>query len=214
MTTSLRHAAAIGLCSPLLMATDWQEVVPMPEVGYSADQVIEAGGQSINAKVHYMPGVQRQDIVIEGMNTHAIIEYDNERVLTWSDQMPMLVELDMSDAAGTGLVGEEFASLTVTPAGQEEVNGIAATRHEVTGQMTGGGSIDGDIWLTPENIMVRLEGTSDDPNTGGGSLFMELSNLQIGAQDPSLFQPPADMPAMDMGEMMQGLQDMMQGMGQ
>ncbi|HSM51985.1 MAG TPA: hypothetical protein VLA75_11350, partial [Thermoanaerobaculia bacterium] len=49
----------------------------------------------------------------------------------------------------------------------------------------------GEFWLTPERIIVRLEGMLTHPDLSGPRrVGMRLENLELGPQDPALFEPP------------------------
>jgi hypothetical protein len=66
----------------------------------------------------------------------------------------------------------------------------------------------GTIWMTKENIVMKMETVAKSGSSKKDMFRMELKNLKIGKQDPKLFEIPAgyqkfEMPTMgDIGKMM------------
>ena len=58
-----------------------------------------------------------------------------------------------------------------------------------------GGSAGGFIWITQEGIPVKMDMLSKSGRKKS-RITMTLTNLTIGAQDPQLFELPADYSAM------------------
>jgi hypothetical protein len=74
---------------------------------------------------------------------------------------------------------------------RETVDGLATSHYRVRFAKTAEGQLTGEIWLTAENIVLRLEGSvrKDGRST---PLRMALSELRIGPQPADAFEPPAE----------------------
>jgi hypothetical protein len=80
----------------------------------------------------------------------------------------------------------------ITEVGKETLDGHATTKYKL---LMKDGSAGGFIWITGEGIPVKMDMLS---KSGGEKtrVTMTLSNLKVGAQDPQLFEVPADYSAM------------------
>jgi hypothetical protein len=64
------------------------------------------------------------------------------------------------------------------------------------------------MWVTKEGIMVKMDSVAKT-DKGDIPFKMELKNINIAKQDPSLFEIPAGYQAMNMGGIMGAFGDMM-----
>ena len=78
----------------------------------------------------------------------------------------------------------------VAAVGREAVNGVATTKYRVAHRADDGTRIDGFVWLTSSGVPMRGDGAVSVPNGKRTPFAWELSQLQIGPQPASLFQPP------------------------
>lgn len=93
-----------------------------------------------------------------------------------------------------------------TTVGEEEINGIKATKSKVIMTKTDGSKLGGFWWTTKEGIPLKMDMISVEGKTKE-RMIMELTNLKIGKQNPKLFEIPADYMNMSMG--MPNLEDLM-----
>ena len=76
------------------------------------------------------------------------------------------------------------------PVGPETVNGIATTKYEIDRQIPDG-HVAGAVWLSREGIPMRCEGSYTNKKGKVQTVHWELRHVEIGAQDPSLFEVPS-----------------------
>ncbi len=75
-------------------------------------------------------------------------------------------------------------------AGSETVNGHAATRYDMTATCPDGTGYAGSMWVTRDNIPIRIDSTITGGPGKSGRVLVELKNLKIAKQDPALFAVP------------------------
>lgn len=173
-----------------------------PKVSYSADFSMETADTAMHGKVYSTPDMERRENEQDGNNSIIIVRHDKK--VTW-----MLMPDDssyMEMKMGTGGQGKQEGGdlsaydIKTTKVGSETVNGVKTTKSKVI--MTGpkGAKLGGFIWTSKDGITVKLDAISVDK--GSKERFKtELTNLQIGKQDPALFEIPAGYTKMDFGGM-------------
>jgi len=156
-------------------------------VGYRADRLLTVGEQHFPGKLIAIPGHQRHEQTIAGLQQVAIFDFGAARgyfiipaVTAYLDFPigPALHELSDPHAIGA-------------PDGRAEVDGIATTKYRIARVAPDGTRIEGTVWLTGEGIPMRGDGAVIESNGRRTPVSWELSNLQEGPQDPKLFAPPA-----------------------
>ena len=77
--------------------------------------------------------------------------------------------------------------------GRETIDGHETTKYRFK-TTTAEGVTEGFVWVTDDGILMRSEAeiTPANSNLPPGKIVMVLQNLQIGPQDPSLFELPED----------------------
>ncbi len=190
-----RFLICVLLSILLLPGAGWAAKIPEPKVDYSADSVMEMESHTMKSRVYYSPGKQRHEMG-GGDGLATIIRRDKQVVWTLMGDMYMEIPIAESDA-------NELENMDVeqTVVGEETLNGIKTTKSKVIGTMPSGKKFGGFFWTTKEGITVKMdllmkEGDKKDRVT------MELTNLKIGKQDPTLFEPPPGATKNDMGAMM------------
>ena len=76
------------------------------------------------------------------------------------------------------------------PVGHETVNGIATTKYDVEVTVPEGHG-NGSLWLSNDNIPMKLDGTFTRASGRVATLHWELTHVHVGPQAGSLFEPPA-----------------------
>jgi hypothetical protein len=82
--------------------------------------------------------------------------------------------------------------VTIEQVGAESVEGHDATKYKMLMKDGSGG---GFIWITQDGIPVKMDFLARN-GRDKTRMTVTLTNLTIGAQDPALFEPPADYKAM------------------
>jgi len=194
-------AAVIGLSVGVLSGATAQEPLESldPQVSYSAHRTFSDGSMQMEGAYHYVPGKHRTEMQIEGQTMVAIIREDLD--VLWSlapaqGGMKFFMEFStQSDEArdGNALVGTELADSRLV--GSENVAGYSTSKYAVTILESDGGEFSGNVWVTREQIPVRMEMTDET----GNRLIMEQTNIEIGPQPDDLFEVPAGYSKLDLG---------------
>jgi hypothetical protein len=165
-------------------------VIPQPTEGYRADQVILVDGARFDARVYAMPGVTRMEMPTASENIVSVVRPERNETVTWIEGSTTVSERPVGHF-GIDLRSPNLATFELAPLGPATVDGVAADRYGFRATLLGGGTQEGEFWLTPENVIVRAEGTVDRPDLSAPRrVEMRLENLQLGPQDPALFEPP------------------------
>jgi hypothetical protein len=159
---------------------------------FSADKVVTKHGKTTTAKVYATPTATREEGVNNGRKYIAITRWD--RKVSWSvmPDQKMYVEIalpvgaDMANAMNQlGKALMKDAQVKQESLGSEQVEGFLCdkTRITVTWQGITGSNVQ---WAAKElgGFVVKKQ---DD--TAGE--LTEYKNIQLGPQDPSLFELPA-----------------------
>lgn len=86
--------------------------------------------------------------------------------------------------------------------GTEMVNGVKATRSKINMSCPDDMQYTGDMWVTKEGIMVKMDVAGKARGTKSVRMKTELKNLKIAKQDPALFEIPAGYTKMSMNNPM------------
>ena len=166
-----------------------------PTVAYSGVTVTELGGQSIQTRVYFTPGHQRNEMETTVGQQVMLIDFANKISYMLMPMAKSYMEMPMGvqAAAGAAPAEEPAGKVEHEVVGKETVGGQETTKYHfhVT---TPEGSTDGFAWVTADGILMRSEA---ETSTGGadqspGRIVMTLQDLQIGPQDPELFELPDD----------------------
>lgn len=159
------------------------------DIAYSAIRTIDTEDQRISQRYYQQNAmVHRMETEIGGQQSIVIMRGDRELMWTVMPAQRMVMEFSMLDAA-TQLSGipdlpEENHWGSAQSVGRESVNGVATTRWVVRSAPGDGG--EGTLWVSDEGILMRMEMYDNR-----GYTRMELSELVVGPQASTLFEPPA-----------------------
>lgn len=163
--------------------------LPPPSVDYSADREIVTAQGDLVGRVYHAGGKERAEMEMGGMKMITIIRPDRQLIWTLMPMQKMYQELDFDDEPPMGpqLSAAPPQDMTISKVGSEKVEGHDTTKYQLT---LADESASGFIWLTRDNIPVKMDMLSED---GGQKIRMQmtLKNLKIGKQDPALFELPA-----------------------
>lgn len=173
-----------------------------PTVEYSADSYMETSDGVIRGTVYVTPAKERRENVIEGEKSVMIIRHDKK--VSWmmmtEDKIYMEMKLGQDGGRKDDLSAYKIEQTTIGP---ETVNGIQTTKSKIIMIGPKGEKLGGFWWITKEGIMVKMDAISVDKNSKE-RFKIELENLKIGKQKPSLFEIPEGYTKMDMGMGMGG----------
>ena len=160
---------------------------------YSADMVITTqDGTTMTNKIYAADGKIRTEMNTHGMQMISIMRPDQQKVYSVMVAQKMVMEMPYDAekfkkqaAAASGPEGK------FDLVGPDTVDGVACTKYKVTGT-------DGKVifyWVdTAKKLPVKMAAADN-------TFSMTWKNYQVGPQDASLFEPPADYQKMTMPAM-------------
>lgn len=180
--------ATLLTATTTLMATaaSAQAPLPVPTVGYTADRSVETEAGTITGKVYAMPDRDRSESTMSGMTSVMIIRRDTNRGLMLMPAQKMYREMDFADAQKqTGAAPPQ--DMSIEAIGPDVIDGVTTTKFKLVMK---DGSAGGFMWFTPEGIAMKMDLLQKNGKKTE-RMTMTLKNLQVGPQDPSLFELPA-----------------------
>lgn len=172
-----------------------------PQAEYSADSKMETEEGTIQQHVYVTPTKERKEMLTgEGDGGIMIFRFDTKRlwILMPSEKMYM----EHSVAGGQGQRDDPSQwTYEDTGMGDEMLNGVKVTKYKTIATSTDGKKYGGFSWRTKEGINLKQDLLYKEGEEKK-RVFIELSNLKIGRQDPALFEIPEGFTKFDMGGMM------------
>jgi hypothetical protein len=169
---------------------------PRPKADYSADMVMNMGagpdGKPVimTGKVYVTKESERREMERSGERMILISYRDNRPGVMLMPENKSYMEMAKGEGEKDPSSMAEHGDLTLKKLGSETIGGLKTTKYEVRGKEEDGTGFKGFMWLTKENVPVRMEG---DSAVGGKPRHfrIEYRNVRIGPQDPALFKVPA-----------------------
>lgn len=171
--------------------------IPAPDTEYSGvRQVVMAEG-SFTQTVHHSHGKERSEMQMEGMSMISIIRPDKK--LAWQLMPMQKMYMEMDFASAKKMSGKAPDDVTIEKVGSDILDGINTTKYKI---LTKDKSAGGFIWLSPENIPVKMDFLSKE-GKDKNRITMTLKNLKVEPQEAALFElPEGYQPMPSMGNMM------------
>lgn len=173
------------------------DTIPTPNTEYSGvRQVVMAEG-SFTQTVHHSHGKERNEMQMEGMSMISIIRPDKNVAWQLMPMQKMYMEVDMKSA--NKMSGKAPDDVTIEKIGSDTLDGMNTTKYKILMKDKSAG---GFIWLSPENIPVKMDFLSKE-GKDKNRVAMTLKNLKVEPQEAALFElPPGYQPMPSMGNMM------------
>jgi len=191
MTPRLVSASlAIALAAPAAAAAP-----PEPKVEYAADSSMETAQGAMKGRVHHAAGKERREMNQGGERMVSIVRRDKNLMWMLMPEQKAYMEMPLGSSPDQGDISEWTVEMTAV--GPEEVDGLKTTKSKVVMKHPRGDKMGGFWWTTADGVAVKMDMLAVE----GGSkarLKMELKNLQVGKQDPALFEIPAGYQPMGM----------------
>lgn len=167
-------------------------------VEYSADRLIGSDDGVMEGKVYYAPGKERNEMSAG----EAVMIMRLDRKVMWMLTPKEQMYMEHKFGEGRREKGDyRECDVRQTDAGEEVVNGVRTKKRTVDIACPDREKFSGTVWMTRENIVMKME----TAEKGGGSkkktYRMELKNLKIGKQDPALFEIPSGYRKMEIPSM-------------
>lgn len=159
-----------------------------PTVDYSGHQTMETAEATISGMVYASGEKERREFNVEGRDMVMIIRRDQRVVWMLQPEQNAYLEMKIPEEGRD----DDAMSMKVesTPMGQESVNGVRTTKNKVVVTSSRGQDMSGFMWTTPENILVKMDVVAVDEGSKV-RLRQDITGLDVGRQDPALFEVPA-----------------------
>jgi hypothetical protein len=181
--------------------------MPQTKVEYSADSIMETQGMTVTSKVFHAENKDRMEMKVQGANNIMINRMDKKLAWVLMPDQKMYMETNLEEGKKKSN-DINNCQIDQQQLGSESVNGLKTTKNKIAMSCPDGLKYNGSMWVTKEGIMVKMDSVAKT-DKGDIAFKMELKNLNIARQDPSLFEIPAGYKAMNMGGMMGAFGDMM-----
>lgn len=177
-----------------------------PKVEYSADSMIQNEEGTIQQKIFVTPTKERKEMLTGGGDGGIMIFRFDSKVL-WILMPSEKMYMEQSMAGGRGQRDDPSQwTYEDTAMGDEMLNGVKVTKYKTIATSTDGKKYGGFSWRTKEGINLKQDLLYKEGNDKK-RMLTELTNVQVGRQDPSLFEIPEGFTKFDMGGMMGGMMD-------
>lgn len=166
------------------------------QVSFAADAMLETEDMKANTRIHYQPGKVRDEMDMGGDQRMVTIRrFDLNKV--WMI-MPQGMYIE-SDADKGSEQAPDYKLVSREVIGREVVNGMDTTKYKSVYESKDG-KFGGFTWYTDDNIAVKGFMISETKGKKERIKF-EITNLERGSQDDSLFEIPAGYQKLNMGGM-------------
>ena len=164
---------------------------------YSADSYMETSKVTLKSKVYVVPGKERKEQEMGGMTQVTIMRLDKGVMWMVMPEQKMYMEMSMKNGKQKDPDASQYKIEERTEMGKETIDGREATKYKTI--MTGpeGKKFGGFVWVVDPGIQIKMDAISKDGDSKE-RIKMELSNLKVENQDPSLFEVPAGYSQMTM----------------
>ena len=185
-------------------AEEWAEELGYDlNVSYDATRVMETKENRISQKVHHAPGKVMTEINSGGMKGRLIMREDLGKSYMIMPSAGMYQELNIHQ--GMEQSGQSMDYHTIEKVGTESVNGFKSTKYKTKFEDANGKG-SGFIWITKEGINIKSDMIYASTGMEGQRMKMELTDIKVRAQDPSLFEIPQGLQRIDTPNM-SGMKD-------
>ena len=156
-------------------------------VSYRAERTVTVNGRSYTGTVFHRPGHDRHEQEIAGIAEVFLLDAAATRGYLVLPGLKSYVEFDFPRLMAE--LGDR--RLRRSPVGQETVNGVRTTKYRVDYTAEDGMHARGFAWVSGQGVLMRLDGTvTREGSARTTAISMELDHVEIGPQDPSLFELP------------------------
>jgi hypothetical protein len=204
---AMRHLLVLLIGLATFASSMPAQAAPMsrPQAEYSADATIENEEGAMKQKIFVTPTKERKEMLTgSGEGAVQIFRYDNKVMWMLMPSESMYMEHSIGQRPpGQGTDPSQW-TYEDTAVGEETLNGMKVTKFKTIATSTDGKKYGGFSWRTKEGINRKQDLLYKEGNDKK-RMLTELTNIQIGRQDPKLFEIPEGFTKFDMGGMMGGM---------
>lgn len=180
-----RLLAGTGLCLYALGVAAAEGPLPAPTVEYAADRTMESDAGTFTGRVNFTKDKERAEMQMQGMSTITIERRDKQVSWMLMPAQRMYMERSIAEAREQMRDGPA-QDVTISEVGKETLEGFETTKYKLLMKDGGAG---GFMWFTPEGIAIKMD-LLQKQGKKKSRMTITLTNLQIGPQDPALFEVP------------------------
>jgi hypothetical protein len=181
--------------------------MPQTKVEYSADSFMESQGMAVTSKVYHAENKDRIEMKVQGTSNIMINRLDKKVAWILMPDQKMYMESNLEEGKKKSN-DVNNCQMEQEPLGSETINGMKTTKNKLVMSCPDGLKYNGSMWVTKDGIMVKLDSVAKT-DKGDVAFKMELKNINIARQDPTLFEIPAGYNAFNIGGGMGGFGDIM-----
>jgi hypothetical protein len=163
------------------------------QTSFTADAKLETEEMTVDTRIHYKPGMVRDEVKVGGQQIVTIRRFDLNKVWMIMGQ-GMYMEIDAEKGSKQA---PEYKLVSRERLGPETVNGIETTKYKSVYESPDG-KFGGFTWYTEDNIAVKAFLVHESKGERQRVKF-EFTNLDRGEQADSLFEVPKGYQKMNMG---------------
>jgi Domain of unknown function (DUF4412) len=162
-----------------------QQRLPVPSVDYQAERVVESSGGTFSGRVYYSADKERTEIEAGGFQNVTIVRRDRNLVWNLMPAQRMVRETDLKSARDPASppAGDD---VKISVVGNETVEGVATTKYKLIAK---DGAAGGFMWFSRDGIAVKMDLLQKEDGKAS-RMTVTLRNLQVGPQDPQVFEVP------------------------
>jgi len=167
-------------------------------VSYDGKRIMEIKDGTFEATEHHAPGKLYTAINMGTMTSGVILREDLQKSYLLMPSMGFYKE----DTLEGGLMqaSNDLELSNIEAVGQEDVIGFPSTKYKTEfSDKEGQGS--GHIWVTDSGVPIKLDMTYTSKQYDGLRIHMYFTELNLREQDPAVFEVPANLKPLNMGEM-------------
>jgi hypothetical protein len=156
------------------------------DIPYSATRIVTVNGKTYTGKVFHIPGQQRHDVDINGIPVRFILDIADRQAIVILPALESYIKFPLPPLLAE--LGRR--RLDRKAVGEESIDGQLATKYRLDYTATDGTRGDGYLWLSRDNILLRIDGRILRRGHRPMAVAMRLSDLKLAAQDKNLFLIP------------------------
>lgn len=172
---------ALGLAAPARAAG----ILDAP-LSYSATRTVTVDGKTYQGRVFHIPGRERHDQELLGMNDVFILDGKQESGFVVLPALKTMIEFPFPSL----LAALNDPALKKIPEGEETVDGFPTTKYRIDRTAPDGTRGAGFAWISRRGVLMKLAGTVTAPHGHKTRIEMVLSGFNEAPQSAALFTPP------------------------
>lgn len=163
------------------------------DLAYRGDLSIQGEAGTVRGQVYRAPDRQRTDVTVNGLSLSTLTDLSSGEGTLWSLTYRAYATTPLTAPGVRDWVPQlqQHSQVQIVPAGGDgglqEINGVMAQRHSLSGISPEGTAYQGQLWTSPEGVIVRVVVRIGEQ---AAPLVYNLTNLKLEAQRPSLFAMP------------------------